>query len=99
MGHKRFLLLPPQDIPCAYLENDYFSQVDGEYPDLESFPKFAGCRPLTVEVGPGETLLIPVGWLHQVRSLSISMSVSLTCLKLPYDKNAYPAPSEFQGLL
>jgi len=99
-GHKRFLLYPPQDIPDAYLENDFFSLVDAEAPDLSRFPKFAETKPLTVDLGPGEAMLLPVGWLHQVRSLSISMSVSLTCLKLPSGGlNSYPAPSHYQGQL
>lgn len=100
VGHKRFLLFPPQDIPDAYLEKDFFSLVDAEAPDLHRFPKFANLRPFVVDLGPGETLLIPVGWLHQVRSTSISMSVSLTCLKLPCGQsNSYDPPSQFTGLL
>ena len=100
VGKKKILLLPPQDIPKCYLENDFFAQVDAENPDLTRFPKFAECRPLEVEVGPGETLLIPVGWLHQVISLSVSFSVSITCLKLPGgESNHYEAPSLFRGVL
>ncbi len=100
IGRKKILLLPPQDIPKCYLENDFFAQVDAENPDLARFPKFAECRPLEVEVGPGETLLIPVGWLHQVISLSVSFSVSITCLKLPSgESNHYEAPSLFRGVL
>lgn len=100
VGSKKMLLFPPQDIPKAYLENEFFSQVDAENPDLARFPKFADCKPIEVEVGPGEALLLPVGWLHQVRSLSISYSVSLTCLKLPNgESNHYDAPSSFRGLL
>lgn len=100
VGSKRFLLFPPQDIPDAYLENDFFSVVDAESPDLQRFPKFAHLAPLVVDLGPGETLLIPVGWLHQVRSTSISMSVSLTCVKLPNgESNSYHPPSQFAGLL
>ena len=98
-GSKRFLLYPPQDIPKAYLENDFFSQVDAEAPDLARFPKFSETQAMTVEVGPGETLLLPVGWLHQVRSLTPSISVSLTSLKLPSGKNYYEPPSEFRGVL
>ncbi len=100
IGKKKILLLPPQDIPKVYLENDFFSQVDAENPDLERFPRFAECTPMEVEVGPGETLLIPVGWLHQVTSLSISFSVSLTCVKLPGGEiNHYEPPSLFRGIL
>ena len=100
VGQKRFLLYPPQDIPKAYLENDYFSQVDAEAPDLQRFPKFAETKPIVVDLDEGDTLLLPVGWLHQVRSLSVSMSVSITCLKLPDGRsNFYSAPSEYRGFL
>lgn len=98
-GSKRMLLFPPQEIPNAYLENDYYSQVDAEAPNLALFPKFAEARPVTVEVHEGDTLLIPVGWLHQVRSLSVSISVSITSLKLANGTNSYDAPSSFRGIL
>ena len=98
-GKKRMLLLPPQDIPNVYLKNDYFSQVDGENPDTQRFPKYAQTTPRSVVVEEGQALLIPVGWLHQVRSLSPSFSVSITCLKMPSGTNSYTAPSEYRGVL
>lgn len=99
IGSKKFLLAPPQDIPNAYLKNEFYSSVDGEQPDLQRFPKYAAVQPISVELNPGEAMLLPVGWLHQVTSKSISFSVSLTNLKLHSGVNRYEPPSSFQGVL
>ena len=37
----------------------------------------------TVEIGPGDTLLIPVGWYHRVTALSASISLSLNGFETP----------------
>lgn len=97
-GSKRFYLLPPSAIHRLYLFNDFFSPVDMEFPDTERYPKSAGLKPTVVDVHEGEVLLIPVGWFHQVTSLSFSASISLTNLDVP-GGNAYTPPSAYQGNL
>ncbi|WP_377828330.1 cupin-like domain-containing protein [Bradyrhizobium lupini] len=42
------------------------------------YPRFAEAEIFDVVLEPGEALLIPVGWWHHVRSLDISINVSLT---------------------
>lgn len=67
------LYAPDQD---HYLQNgkDF---VDPQSPDLEKFPHFKEAR-LSYEdvLEPGEVLYIPGGWLHDVQSLTDSISVT-----------------------
>ena len=97
-GSKRFYLLPPSAMPALSLANDFFSPIDLEYPDPQSYPRAVGLRPIQVDIQEGEVLLLPVGWFHQVTSLSYSVSISLTNLDLP-NGNQYQAPSAFRGIL
>lgn len=80
-GHKRFVLVPPEDsrrvyYPCYGFEMLHFSPVDVERPDPARFPLFEGARRLEFTVGPGEILFIPVRWWHHVRSLDTSISLN-----------------------
>lgn len=97
-GSKRFYLLPPSAMPRLYLYNDFFSPLDLEHRDEISYPLSAGLRPIEVEVNEGDALLLPVGWFHQVTSLSYSVSISLTQLDVP-GGNFYEAPSAYRGAL
>ncbi len=80
-GRKKFLLAGPWHIVNAYPERDFFSPVETLAPDLHKYPRFAKIKFTEVELSPGEALLLPVGWLHQVTSLSFSVSASITKLK------------------
>jgi hypothetical protein len=97
-GSKRFYLLPPAVFPRLYLYNDFFSPVDLENRDNLAYPLSAGLKPIEVEVKEGEVLLLPVGWFHQVTSLSYSISISLTHLDVP-GGNHYEPPSAYRGVL
>lgn len=97
-GSKRFYLLPPSAMPRLYLYNDFFSPVDLEHRDELSYPLSKGLQPIEVEVKEGEVLLLPVGWFHQVTSLTYSVSISLTQLDVP-GGNFYEAPSNYRGTL
>ncbi|KAI8920515.1 hypothetical protein BC831DRAFT_479363 [Entophlyctis helioformis] len=73
-GHKYVRLYAPDQTRALYphdsgtmLSNT--SRVDAVSPDLT--PEYVECV-----VGPGDLLLIPRGWWHYVRSLSMSISLS-----------------------
>lgn len=54
-----------------------FSPVDAEAPDFNRFPLFAdapGC--VETVLGPDDTLFIPCGYWHYVRSLTPSFSLN-----------------------
>jgi lysine-specific demethylase 8 len=53
------------------------SAVDVEAADaVAHFPKFAHAEHTEVILGPGESLFIPAGVWHYVRSLSTAFSIS-----------------------
>jgi ribosomal protein L16 Arg81 hydroxylase len=76
LGRKRFWLAPSWETPRLYNDRGLYSAVDIRAPDLSRFPAFGKATLHTCEVGPGDALLIPVGWWHAVRALDISLSVT-----------------------
>jgi hypothetical protein len=75
-GRKIVRLIPPYEIDNIYNDRNCFSDIDLDHVDYARFPRF---RPVTVVqaiVHPGEFLLLPLGWWHQVRALDISISLS-----------------------
>ncbi|MFP2929766.1 cupin-like domain-containing protein [Pyxidicoccus sp. 3LG] len=79
MGRKRFWLAPSWETPWLYNDRGLYSAVDIRAPDLARFPDYARASVHTCEVGPGDALLIPVGWWHAVRALDVSLSVTFVC--------------------
>jgi ribosomal protein L16 Arg81 hydroxylase len=82
-GSKRVRLVPALESHKVYNEVAVYSRVDAEAPDLDQFPLFAGVTSLTVDLGAGDALFVPVGWWHHVRSLEVSISVSFTNFRFP----------------
>ena len=76
LGRKRFWLVPSWETPWLYNDRGLYSAVDIRAPDVTRFPDFARATVHTCEVGPGDALLIPVGWWHAVRALDVSLSVT-----------------------
>ena len=70
-GRKRAILFSPND-----LEFLYEGQVDPERPDFERFPLFDRATAYECIIEPGDTLLIPANWLHHIRGLEKSITVS-----------------------
>jgi len=80
-GAKRFLLFAPRDAlrvhPYGLLSSvPNGAAVDPESPDLSRHPRFARARAHVAELRPGETLFIPAGWWHHVRSLEHTIAVN-----------------------
>jgi Cupin-like domain len=95
-GTKRWLLVPPQHTPDAYLEtrqsSGYFPGTDVDAPDLEKYPRLANIRYLEGVLHPGETIFFPRGWLHQVHGLESSISLHHNYIA---GNNLIPALSAF----
>jgi hypothetical protein len=70
-GRKRAILFSPADSDFLY-----GGQVDPEQPDFERFPLFDYATAYECIIEPGDTLLIPANWLHHVRGLEKSITVS-----------------------
>jgi Cupin-like domain len=82
-GYKRIKLISSNALHLVYNFESFFSEVDVEHPDLERYPLFAKAAIMDVTLGPGDALLIPVGWWHHVRSLENSINVSMTNFLFP----------------
>jgi hypothetical protein len=85
VGRKRVKMISSEALHLVFDFESFFSEVDAEEPDLERYPRFAEAEIIDVVLEPGEALLIAVGWWHHVRSLDISISVSLTNFLFPND--------------
>jgi hypothetical protein len=70
-GRKRAILFSPEDSDFLY-----GGQVDPEQPDFERFPLFDSATAYECIIEPGDTLLIPANWLHHVKGLEKSITVS-----------------------
>lgn len=77
-GRRRFTLFPPDAVGDLYVgpleltpAGQPISLVDARTPDLARFPRFAAAqsRALSVELAPGDAIVIPSQWWHQVDSL------------------------------
>jgi hypothetical protein len=80
-GRKRLTLFPPHEAPCVYPKGAFSGYqlcwVKPHAPDLERFPRFKEAHPIEFFLAPGELLVQPVGWFHQVYSLDdVTLSVS-----------------------
>ncbi|MCP3140878.1 cupin-like domain-containing protein [Pyxidicoccus sp. QH1ED-7-1] len=82
-GRKRFRLIPSFQTQSLYSHREVWSQVDAEHPDLERFPAYGEADVLEDVVGPGEMLLIPAGWWHQVLALDVSVSITFQEFDVP----------------
>jgi hypothetical protein len=81
VGRKRWVIFPKTQQPLLYLPSalrrSHFSPIDYESPDYERFPKYREATPIQFDVQPGETLFLPGGWVHHVRTLEFSINVNL----------------------
>lgn len=79
-GRKQVHLLSPAETPFVYNQAGGYAQVDPELPDFSCFPLFANATVHTIVIEPGDALLLPHRWWHQVRALTPSVSLSIACL-------------------
>lgn len=77
-GRKRFFLVPPMQTPYLYNQTAVFSPVDMRKIDIGKYPLANQATPIELVLRPGDTLFIPLGWWHQVESLDVSISITMT---------------------
>ncbi len=71
VGTKRVALVSPAETPRMQNHRHCFSRLGAD-------PAPKGVRLLTVDIGPGDILFIPVGWWHHVTGLSLTIGMSFT---------------------
>lgn len=73
-GEKKVVVYPPQQEPYLMNGSEF---VDFLNPDKRKFPKFDQASPVYEDIlAPGEMLLFPSGWFHDVTCLSDSISIT-----------------------
>lgn len=95
VGSKRVRLVAAADVGRMYNSTHVFSDIRSfEDPGvtIEAFPAVDGLTVYEVVLGPGEALFVPLGWWHEVKSLSFSVSLTYTNFLWPNDAyQDYPA--------
>ncbi len=103
-GKKRFLLFPVEASPLLYPSdifepNTTYSRVDVTRPDLVRFPRYREARPIEVTLEPGELLVLPRRFWHDVESLTPSISVNAWAVSARDQLTASYLTSRARGLL
>jgi hypothetical protein len=78
MGRKRILLSPSWDIPLMQNHYHVYSQLDGRTTPARAAPELDSASIVECILNPGELLFIPVGWMHFVEGMDISVTVTFT---------------------
>lgn len=76
-GTKRVALVSPAETHRMQNHRHCFSRF-GADASLSAVPEAERPRILTVDIGPGDILFIPVGWWHHVTGLSLTIGMSFT---------------------
>jgi hypothetical protein len=87
IGRKRILLAPSWDMPLLRNLFHVYCEVDGRATPPAPRPSFDEPQILECILSPGEILFLPVGCLHFVEALEISVTMSFT--NFAFDDNDY----------
>lgn len=77
LGHKRFIIVAPEDRRQCYRRGWRWSSVDAEAPDYDRFPRFRAADARECTLGPGDAVYIPPRAFHQVRGLDRTISFAV----------------------
>ncbi|MAS94512.1 MAG: hypothetical protein CMO55_15035 [Verrucomicrobiales bacterium] len=75
-GSKSVKLFPPCYFTRIYNDFHCYTGFDCDHPDYERFPLVEEINMRECILEEGQALFLPVGWWHQVRSLSPSISIT-----------------------
>ena len=78
IGRKLLKIAPSWDMPLMRNHHHVFSQVDGRVAPADPDPSSERPQILECILNPGEILFLPIGCLHYVQGLDISVTVSFT---------------------
>jgi hypothetical protein len=89
IGRKRVKLAPSWDLPL--MENYYhvYSRIDGRIAPPRPLARPGEAQILECILGPGEILFLPIGWMHFVEGLEISVTVSFTNFIIDNDFSSF----------
>jgi hypothetical protein len=89
MGRKLLKISPSWDIPLMRNHLHVFSQVDGRTTPPTPQPAFEEPQILECVLHPGEILFLPIGSMHYVQGLDITVTVSFTNFVFDNDFSSY----------
>jgi len=78
IGRKRLKIAPSWDMPLMLNYLHCFSRIDGRVTPPAPRPQLAEPQILEFLLNPGEILFLPIGCLHFVQGIDISVTVSFT---------------------
>lgn len=79
IGKKRWIVVSPDQKHLLHgkkVGERTRYEVNPEAPDFEKFPLFRKVRALECTISPGETMFIPGGWFHYVKSVEAGLSLT-----------------------
>lgn len=79
VGRKRWIVVPPHQKHLLHgvrFGNKVRYEVNPEAPDFDRFPRFREVTAFECTLGPGETMFIPGGWFHYVKSVESCISLT-----------------------
>ncbi len=89
IGRKKIKIAPSWDMPLMRNDFHVFSRVDGRVTPPQTKP--APDEPQIIEciLNPGEILFLPIGCLHYVEGLEVSVTISFTNFVFPNDFSSF----------
>ncbi len=89
IGRKRLKIAPSWDMPLMLNHLHCFSRVDGRSISQAPSPPLDEPQILECILNPGEILFLPIGCLHFVQGLDISVTVSFTNFVFDNDYSSF----------
>jgi hypothetical protein len=78
LGRKRVKISPSWDHPLMRNHYHVFSQIDGSVAPVAPHPAPEEPQILECMLGPGEILFLPIGCMHFVEAIDITVTISFT---------------------
>jgi len=93
VGRKRVRLISPDDTRLLrHISGGFYSDLSLDDPDGERFPWYSSVAVEETVLEPGDALFIPVGWWHDVRSLAVSVNLSIINFVVPNEFSPWYKP-------
>ena len=94
VGRKRVKIAPSWDIPLMGLHHHVYTRIDGRVTPPAPHPGLEGPQVLECILCPGEILFLPVGCMHFVEAIDVSMTITFRKSFLDNDFCSYYANSQ-----
>lgn len=89
IGRKLVKLVPSWDMPLMQNFLHVFSRIDGRVTPAAPSPPLHEPQVIECILNPGEVLFLPIGCLHYVQGLDISVTVSFTSFAFDNDFSSF----------